>query len=87
MKTTDWFVAGVLAFALAGCIVMSPFPYAGPPARMHPDAAPPPGMREACIGQFEGARLALPGRQDGPLTGLCEMDAEGRLVLRPERTW
>ncbi|WP_213953325.1 MULTISPECIES: hypothetical protein [unclassified Variovorax] len=85
MKTTDCFVAAVMALALAGCFVMSTLPSMGPPAHMRADAAPPPGMREACVGQFDGARLPLPGRHEAPLTGLCERDAEGRLVLRPER--
>ncbi|MEJ8855317.1 hypothetical protein WKW79_12095 [Variovorax robiniae] len=77
MKTTDWFVTIVMLIGLAGCIAMSPLVQ---PAR--PLAAPPPGMREACAGQAEGARLPLPGRHDGPLTGLCLRGPDGQLVLR-----
>ncbi|MEP6719943.1 MAG: hypothetical protein ABJA77_00740 [Variovorax sp.] len=87
MKTTDWFVAAVIATALSGCMVMLPMP--PPPLPLFAawaDPGPAPGMREACAGQPEGARMPLPGRHSEVLTGVCERGLDGRLLLLPEQS-
>ena len=87
MKTTDWFVAAVIATALSGCMVMLPMPPPPPPPLFAAWADPGPArsLREACVGQPEGARMPLPGRHSEVLTGVCERGPEGRLLLLPER--
>ncbi len=47
---------------------------------------PPPEAYSACEGKSAGATAELTTRRGETLTGTCEEDRDGKLVLRPERS-
>ncbi|VTU33189.1 hypothetical protein [Variovorax sp. PBL-E5] len=85
MKLTS--ICGAIACAalLQGCVIVPPPPPpppAPPMAMAFGENLPPPGMREACDGQEEGAAAQLLERRGERVNGICARNPDDTLSFR-----